>query len=196
VAQPRVRRARDRYPHLRFHDVPIWSTDFSQQSADLIVMDNVVEHLPDPLATLRAVVPYLAQAGRLVIITPNMESGHYRLLGRRWTPELAPHAHIYLFTRASLTRLMDDAGLAVSDAGAFHEPGAPVSRLVRRLLGGDVKGFAWRGLQEAGGLYGRLIGAGPMLYVVARRRAAGALRSGLRQTTGEARPVTPPADVG
>ena len=42
---------------------------------------------------------------------------------------------------------------------------------MRRVLGGDVKGAVWRAMQEMGGVYGRLIGAGPMLYAVARPAA-------------------------
>jgi hypothetical protein len=110
---------------------------------------------------------YVAPGGQFVIITPSMESGHYRLLGRRWTPELAPHAHIYLFTPASLERLLGEAGLRSMSTGSFHEPGMPLTTLAGRLARGDVKGAIWRAAQDAGAVYGRLIGAGPMLYTVA-----------------------------
>jgi SAM-dependent methyltransferase len=171
VSRSRVARARKRYPFLRLSDRPIRSAQIPSDSVDLVVMDNVIEHLPDPLATVSELRPYLAARGRLVIVTPNMESGHYRLLGRRWTPELAPHAHIYLFTTASLDLLVSAAGFQVIAVGSFHEPRLPASALFKRAARGDVRGALWRAIQEAGATYGRLIGAGPMLYVVAVRRA-------------------------
>jgi SAM-dependent methyltransferase len=171
VSRARIRRARRRYPHLQFHEKPTRCTDLVEGSADLLVMDNVIEHLPRPLETIGELGTYLAPGGRIVIVTPNMESGHFRLLGRRWTPELAPHAHIYLFTVDSLCRLVEFAGLRVETTGNFHEPGAGARALLARVARGDVRGAVWRAVQDAGGVYGQLVGQGPMLYVVATRRA-------------------------
>lgn len=111
----------------------------------------------------------LHPGGRLVLITPNMESGHFRLLGMRWTPELAPHAHVFLFTGAALSGLLERCGLVVEVSGSFHLPVCPLGVLTRRLFRGDVKGASWRAMQEAGGIYGRLINSGPMIYAVGRK---------------------------
>ena len=154
---------------MQFYDVPLRHTDVAPETFDLIVMDNVLEHLRNPLESIRELRRYLTPRGRLVLITPNMESGHYRLLRRRWTPELAPHAHIYLFTRSALMRLLSDAGFDVPTIGSFHLAGAPISSTLSRLAHGDVKGAVWRAMQDAGGMYGRLIGAGPMLYAISTR---------------------------
>ena len=169
VARTRIQRARQLYPAVQFYDVPLRHTDVAPETFDLIVMDIVLEHLPNPLESIRELRWYLTPRGRLVLITPNMESGHYRLLRRRWTPELAPHAHIYLFTRSALTRLLSDAGFDVPTIGSFHLAGATISSTLSRLAHGDVKGAVWRAMQDAGGLYGRLIGAGPMLYAISTR---------------------------
>jgi SAM-dependent methyltransferase len=174
VSRSRVVRARQRYPHLRLLDTPIATAQLAPASVDLLVLDNVIEHLPDPLSTVRELGSYIAPGGQFVIITPSMDSGHFRLLGRRWTPELAPHAHIYLFTPASLERLLFEAGLRSVSTGSFHQGGMRVTALAGRLARGDVKGTAWRIMQDAGGIYGRLIGAGPMLYSVATPLRSGA----------------------
>jgi GT2 family glycosyltransferase/SAM-dependent methyltransferase len=178
LAPTRIARARARHPELEFFDRPIAETPIPHGSADLVVMDNVLEHLPNPLTAVSGLVPYLGDGGRLVLITPNMSSGHARLLGRRWTPELAPHAHVFLFTPPSLMRLLSAAGLEVEATGSFHLAGASAPATFLRLCRGDVKGALWRALQDLGGLYGRFIGSGPMLYAVARaqtrRMAAGA----------------------
>ena len=164
VSKSRIRRARTLHPRVRFFDVPLAQTDVAPGKFDLVVLDNVIEHLPDPLATVRELRPYLAPNGRLVIITPNMDSGHYRLLRHRWTPELAPHAHIYLFTGLALRRLLSMAGFDVEVTGSFHLAGMPVATMLSRAARGDVKGAVWRAVQDMGSVYGHLIGAGPMLY--------------------------------
>ncbi|MCC7009054.1 MAG: class I SAM-dependent methyltransferase [Acidobacteria bacterium] len=170
VSRTRVARARRRYPRVRFYDRPIGQTDLARGVADLCVMDNVIEHLPDPRAVVADIRPYVRTSGRLVVITPNMESGIFRWLGHRWTPELAPHAHIFLFTAASLTRLLHAAGFEVTTVGSFQEDFYPWRTWTARLMSGDLKGAIWRAHQETGNLYSRITGAGPMLYAVAEPR--------------------------
>lgn len=172
VSRNRIARARQSYPQIDFYDQQIDTIDIGQQSVDLIVMDNVVEHLPDPIGLLQQLYQYLKPDGKIVLITPNMESGHFRLLGRRWTPELAPHAHIFLFTSASLYHLMAKADFVVESQGNFHLSPLSWRTWIHRLMRGDVKGWVWSAMQETGAIYGRLIKSGPMLYTVASPRSA------------------------
>ena len=172
VSRARISRARERYPDAEFFSEALPDTSVPRHSFDLMVMDNVVEHLVDPVEMLAQLRIFLKPGGKFVVITPNMECGHFRLLGRRWTPELAPHAHVYLFTPASLRQLLVDSGYRVETVGNFHLPAYSLRAWVRRLLSGDVKGALWRAGQETGGLYGRMIGSGPMLYAVTSRASA------------------------
>ena len=167
VSSTRISRARRRYPGVEFYDRPLDQTGVPEASFDLIVMDNVIEHLPEPARMVAGLARYLKPGGQLVVITPNMQSGNFQLLGRRWTPELAPHAHVFLFTAPSLGQLLSRAGLHVDTIGSFHLKAYSVRAWLARLLSGDVKGALWRAGQELGGVYGRLIGKGPMLYAVA-----------------------------
>jgi len=169
VSGSRIARARQRYPSLTFHDQPIQETGIPRASLDLVVMDNVLEHLPDPIALLQEMYEFLAPGGSIVLITPNMESGNFRLLGRRWTPELAPHAHVFLYTRASIARLVSRCGFAIDASGTFHVRLRGWREWIAPIRSGAPKELLWRALQEAGDVFGRLIGAGPMLYVVATR---------------------------
>jgi SAM-dependent methyltransferase len=166
VSRARVARARRLYPTLRFFDRPIDESGLPVNKAGLCVMDNVIEHLTDPTRVLRQLKHYLGTHGRIVVITPNMESGHFRMLGRRWTPELAPHAHVFLFTTQSLTTALERSGFVVEQVGTFHDDPYPLKDWGRRLISGDIKGALWRAHQEMGALYGRLIGAGPMLFAI------------------------------
>ena len=148
VSRARIERARGLYPDVTFYDRPLDRTNEPQQSFDLIIMDNVIEHLPDPVNVLRSLRRYLKRDGRLAIITPNMTCGHFKLLGRRWTPELAPHAHIYLFTPASMGLLLRESGFSADAIGDFHLAIYSPWAFLRRLLSSDAKGALWRAGQE------------------------------------------------
>jgi len=178
ISRARVARARGLYPGIRFYDRPMDQTDLPRSAADLCVMDNVIEHLTEPQVALEQIRNYLKPFGKIVVITPNMESGHFRLLGRRWTPELAPHAHVFLFTAASLSRALANAGFVVETVSAFHDDPYPIRDWTRRLFSGDVKGALWRAHQELGRLYGRVIGSGSMLFAVAQVPARNPAREG------------------
>jgi SAM-dependent methyltransferase len=167
IAKSRIARARELYPEASFFDRPLCETDIPTHSLDLIIMDNVIEHLPNPVGMVEQLRCYLRARGRLVLITPNMESGNFRLLGRRWTPELSPHTHIYLFTSSSLHRLLSNAGFKIEASGSFHLPLYSLPEWLGLYRSGETKEAAWRAMQEMGSIYSRLIGAGPMLYSVA-----------------------------
>jgi 2-polyprenyl-3-methyl-5-hydroxy-6-metoxy-1,4-benzoquinol methylase len=169
VSAPRVELATRRYPDVSF-TTERFPGPLPPESLDLVVSDNVIEHVPDPVSFVRRVRAALRPSGRVVIITPNMESGNYRLLGRLWTPELSPHSHIFLFTHAALARLLSECGFELLREGTFHVPPYPLSEWARILSHGMVKEAAWRAVQGAGALASRVIREGPMLYAVGRVR--------------------------
>ena len=171
VSVARIESARRRYPDVAFYE-SIDAAPIAPGSVELIIMDNVIEHLLEPASTARRVRAWLQEGGRLVVITPSMVSGHFRLLGRRWTPELSPDQHIFLFTPPALARLLTAVGLTVEAQGSFHLPPYPWRPWLSALLRGDVKEAVWRLGQELGAMWGRVIGAGPMLYAVARAPGA------------------------
>jgi 2-polyprenyl-3-methyl-5-hydroxy-6-metoxy-1,4-benzoquinol methylase len=169
ISAARVARARHRYPEIEFFEGTLERLPLPEQAFDLITMDNVIEHLPDPRAVLTRVASLLAPGGRCVLITPNMNSGSFRLLGRRWTPELAPHAHVYLFTAASLMKLMSQSGLITDAHGSFHVSPCQWDEWVGYLRNADLKSMLWQTGQHLGALNGRLLRAGAMLFTVGRR---------------------------
>ena len=169
VSGARIARARRLHPGIAFEDGPLGRGSLAGAPLELAIMDNIIEHLPDPARVLSEVHGRLLPGGRIVVITPNMACGNFRLLGRRWTPELAPHAHIFLFMRSSLSLLLERTGFAIEAAGDFHTPGCGWRRWLGGLVSGDVKTAIWRSVQGTGALYGRVIHAGPMLYVVGSR---------------------------
>ncbi len=67
---------------------------------DLIVMLDVLEHLPDPPSTMRLVLEALRPGGVLVVQTPEFLPNR----GAKWHMFNSPE-HIYLFTRESFSKL-------------------------------------------------------------------------------------------
>ena len=168
VSRTRIAAARRLYPNVTFYHQPLRETDVKDGTFDLMIMDNVIEHLASPQRAIEELCRYLKPGGRLLVITPNMESGSFRLLGRYWTPELAPDAHVFLFTRRALVNLLERAGVQAVSIGGF-QPRLPAREWFGTLGQGDLKSFIWRTGQRLGTLYGRMIGSGDMTYVLCAR---------------------------
>lgn len=78
---------------------------------DVIVMWQVIEHIPDPWAVLSAAARRLAPGGVLILDTPNPDAFQFRMLGHRWAHLDAPR-HVVLIPVEMMTRHLLDQGLA------------------------------------------------------------------------------------
>jgi 2-polyprenyl-3-methyl-5-hydroxy-6-metoxy-1,4-benzoquinol methylase len=93
-------------------------------SFDVIALWHVIEHLPDPWATLRAIADRLAPGGVMAFATPNPDALQFQLLGARWTHLDAPR-HVYLLPIQQMTSFVRGLGLRVlevtcRDEGSLH----------------------------------------------------------------------------
>ncbi len=83
-------------------------------SFDVVVMLHVIEHVPNPLATMRKIFEALKPGGTLVLETPRYDTLMFKLLGRR-ERSMACDVHVYFFTVDTLSRLAMRVGFAVRE---------------------------------------------------------------------------------
>jgi SAM-dependent methyltransferase len=79
---------------------------------DVVTMSHVIEHLPNPVTTLRECCRILKPGGVLLIYTPNAASMGSQTFGRHWVG-WDPPRHLLLFTPAPLRGTVERAGFRV-----------------------------------------------------------------------------------
>lgn len=92
-----------------------------KDSFDLIVMTNFIEHVENPLLTLRHCKLLLKPGGLVVGETPSYECWDRRIFGRYWGGYHAPR-HLALFNPASLKRIAINAGFPIVDISNLLQP--------------------------------------------------------------------------
>jgi 2-polyprenyl-3-methyl-5-hydroxy-6-metoxy-1,4-benzoquinol methylase len=92
------------------------SQTLEAQSLDMILHFDVLEHLADPLGTMRKSMELLKPGGLLIIQTPCLpEDRTYSDLlqeQHRFLEHLKLQEHVFLFSRHSISRLLSDIGAA------------------------------------------------------------------------------------
>lgn len=85
--------------------------DVPDGSMDVVAMMDVIEHVPDPGATIATAHRFLKPGGLLLMQTPNLDALSRRALGEPWAV-LSPAEHLYYFTASTLDALMRQRGFA------------------------------------------------------------------------------------
>lgn len=83
--------------------------DLGREQFNVITMNHVIEHLHEPVATLRFCYQLLKPGGWLWIETPNLNSQDHARYRANWL-HLDPPRHLVLFTRSSLQKALQEAG--------------------------------------------------------------------------------------
>lgn len=91
----------------------------NQRTFDVVLAQDVLEHVPDPAGFLDATRASLRPGGWLIIDTPNVGGRNVGALGEGWRG-FNPF-HIYLFDRYTLGRALAKAGFTVHTLGSYNE---------------------------------------------------------------------------
>lgn len=105
--------ARDRYG-LDVRAGQLADAVISDTSLDVVLMSHVIEHLPSPARTLTEIARVLRPDGTIVLWLPSADSLAARFWGDAWMGYDAPR-HLYTFTPATLTKLLDRTGFTVRE---------------------------------------------------------------------------------
>ncbi|NOT09021.1 MAG: class I SAM-dependent methyltransferase [Gemmatimonadales bacterium] len=89
------------------------AAQIAPQSVDVVTLWEVIEHLPDPRATLAAIRRVLRPGGLLVLSTPDAGSLVARALGKRWPGWGKIPEHLFFFDRRTLGTLLTEQGFVV-----------------------------------------------------------------------------------
>jgi SAM-dependent methyltransferase len=130
-----VRTARERHGLLVERGV-IEDADLPEAAFDAVTLSHVIEHLPDPIGTLRACARILKPGGRIVVATPNTESLVRRMSGADWRG-WEPPRHLHIFSTRTLRRCAERAGLRVLDVRTSARFAAVLWRAGRALRRGE-----------------------------------------------------------
>jgi 2-polyprenyl-3-methyl-5-hydroxy-6-metoxy-1,4-benzoquinol methylase len=82
---------------------------FEDNSFDAITLNNVIEHLYDPLGCLEKSRNLLRDGGQLTVITPNIESFGHSHFKQYWRGLETPR-HLFLFSPKTLKAIAEKAG--------------------------------------------------------------------------------------
>jgi SAM-dependent methyltransferase len=114
------------------------TVDLPADAFDVVVMWHVLEHLPDPVETLRTVRRILKPGGLLLLGVPNVASLEASVFGRRWFSLDAPR-HLTHFTPDTAGAVVERAGFALDRI----ENSSGAVGLVYSLMG-DLTGVSLR----------------------------------------------------
>ncbi len=142
---------------------------------DLVVLLDVLEHIPDDAGALGALRPTLAPGGRMLLTVPAMPW--------LWSAHDAAHHHRRRYTAATLRRVLEGSGYRIRHLTHFNSLLMPLivaARAVGRLTGREGGDDAMPGrlanrvlervfASEAGWVARRSLPAGVSLAVVAER---------------------------
>jgi SAM-dependent methyltransferase len=81
-------------------------------SFDTIILNQVIEHLVDPVKAIAMLRGLLRPRGRVIVLTPNISSWPQRVFGGEWAHWHPPY-HVHLFGARQLERALTDGGLRV-----------------------------------------------------------------------------------
>ncbi len=105
------------------YNIHIGSFDDKEYEADYfdyVTMDQVIEHLQDPVNQIRNIHRILKPGGMLIMSTPNSNSLTAKIFRRKWLHWHVPY-HLHFFSKKSIKLLADSAGFKLIKCKSITE---------------------------------------------------------------------------
>ncbi len=106
---------------------------FLNRSFDVVVLEEVLEHLLDPVTVLGEIYRVLRDDGIVLITTPDIGSIKARLLGSHWNM-VHMTTHYYLYSKDSLSYLLNRVGFVIKDRQTWLSGGGRWRDTIKRML--------------------------------------------------------------
>jgi 2-polyprenyl-3-methyl-5-hydroxy-6-metoxy-1,4-benzoquinol methylase len=94
---------------VNIEDRDFTKTKYDPESFDVVTMNDVIEHVIDPIATLKEIRTILKKDCILFMTTPNIGAFMARISGRHWL-HLKPNEHLTYFTPSTMAALLEKSG--------------------------------------------------------------------------------------
>jgi SAM-dependent methyltransferase len=115
--------ARDRFPNLEFHVGPIEREAELIKEADIVLLNDVLEHVPDDRRVLHALLEAMQPGGRLVLTVPAQPD--------LWAQHDVTLGHVRRYTLESLARVWEGANAVIQFTSYLNSRLYPIARLFR-----------------------------------------------------------------
>ena len=81
------------------------------ETFDLVIMNNVIEHFLDPIKVLENCKSHLSKNGKIILITPNSNALEFLIFKKYWAGFHAPR-HTFIFNERNIRLLAQKLGFA------------------------------------------------------------------------------------
>jgi SAM-dependent methyltransferase len=124
VAIARAREVHGHRPNCRFERMDAQHLALAAERFDLVLAIEMIEHVHDPVQTIREAHRVLKSGGRLLINSVNRDSLHLRMLRKLSLPDFKQTTeHIYEFSYAEMTDILNRIGFDIERGeGVFLLP--------------------------------------------------------------------------
>lgn len=99
--------------NLPIHIGSLFDEPFPGELFDLVTLNQVIEHIPEPDRVLERLRSRLRPGGRLVLVFPNVRSFWCRIFGVRWINWHVPY-HLHHFSREGFAQLAGRCGYRIT----------------------------------------------------------------------------------
>ena len=100
--------------NLKVHFGSVEDNPFSGRKFDLIVMNQVIEHIPEPDKCIRIIKRRLSKNGRIIFVFPNRNSFWNKITGIKWINWHIPY-HLHHFNKKNFQTMIENSGLKITN---------------------------------------------------------------------------------
>ncbi|QQO11261.1 class I SAM-dependent methyltransferase [Breznakiella homolactica] len=127
---------------LDIRELPLEKNRFPEDSFEIVHASHLIEHLNNPRAFTEEVRRILVPGGKFLVTTPNIAGFQAKLFRERWRSAIFDH--LYLFSRETLKKLLEQSGFTVTKTVTWGGLAAGIAPLpVKRIMDSAAKRFGF-----------------------------------------------------